>query len=297
MEAKDAFSRCHPAVNFLFFAGAIGFGVVFQHPAYLLLSAACGLWYYFLLHGRKGKTLLLGLLPVLVLIAVLNPVFNTRGATELFRLFGRPYTLESLLAGAAVSGVFLVTMVWFGCYSAVMTGDKVTSLFGSLIPSLSLLLVMIFRLVPELFRKAGQISAARRSLGRGMGEKSRFRDKAQEALTILGTLTAWSLEGSVVTADSMRSRGYGTGKRSSFRVHSITRRDVVLFIAMGVLIAVVIVFAALGSVNAQFLPKIKIASVRSWRSVGLLGYGIYLLLPVIVQGEENVRWRNSKLKT
>lgn len=28
----DAFSNCHPAVNFLFFVGAIGFSVLIQHP-------------------------------------------------------------------------------------------------------------------------------------------------------------------------------------------------------------------------------------------------------------------------
>ena len=34
----DAFSRYHPLVNFLYFAGAIGFGVVIQHPAYMLAA-------------------------------------------------------------------------------------------------------------------------------------------------------------------------------------------------------------------------------------------------------------------
>ena len=36
MNRYDGFSDCHPAVNFLFFVGAIGFGVVIQHPAYVL---------------------------------------------------------------------------------------------------------------------------------------------------------------------------------------------------------------------------------------------------------------------
>ena len=30
----DAFSKCHPLTNFLFFLGAIGFCVVIQHPLY-----------------------------------------------------------------------------------------------------------------------------------------------------------------------------------------------------------------------------------------------------------------------
>ena len=48
----DAFSNCHPAVNFLFFVGAIGFGVLIQHPAYLIAGAIGAAVYYLLLSGR-----------------------------------------------------------------------------------------------------------------------------------------------------------------------------------------------------------------------------------------------------
>ena len=37
----DAFSKRHPAVNFLFFLGAIGCAVVIQHPAYVLAGLVC----------------------------------------------------------------------------------------------------------------------------------------------------------------------------------------------------------------------------------------------------------------
>ena len=38
LQEYDVFSRCHPAVNFLFFAAAIVLTVVLFHPAYLLAS-------------------------------------------------------------------------------------------------------------------------------------------------------------------------------------------------------------------------------------------------------------------
>ena len=52
----DAFSKRHPLVNFLFFAGAIGFGVVIQHPAYIGCSILSAMLYLILLKGRKGLT-------------------------------------------------------------------------------------------------------------------------------------------------------------------------------------------------------------------------------------------------
>ena len=41
LQEYDVFSRCHPAVNFLFFAAAIVLTVVLFHPAYLLVSLVC----------------------------------------------------------------------------------------------------------------------------------------------------------------------------------------------------------------------------------------------------------------
>ena len=133
---RDAFSKCHPAVNFLFFAGAIGTSVMIQHPVYLLVGIITGSTYYLLLNGRKGWKMIFGLVPLLLFLTAINPLFNTYGQTPLYYLFGRPYTLEALCYGAALGGVFVAMLLWFGCYNKVLTSDKFTSLFGNLIPSM-----------------------------------------------------------------------------------------------------------------------------------------------------------------
>ena len=191
----DAFSNCHPAVNFLFFVGAIGFSVLIQHPAYLIAGAIGAAVYYLLLSGRAGWKRIAMLLPMVLMLTAVNPLFNTYGERVLFHVFGRPYTVEALLYGAAIAGVFLVMMLWFGCYNAVMTSDKFTSLFGNLIPAISLLLVMVLRMIPSFIRKAGQIMGARKSIGLGAGENSTVREKLTCGMRTLSALTDWALEG------------------------------------------------------------------------------------------------------
>ena len=191
----DAFSNCHPAVNFLFFVGAIGFSVLIQHPAYLIAGAIGAAVYYLLLSGRAGWKRIAMLLPMFLALTVVNPLFNTYGERVLFHVFGRPYTVEALLYGAAIAGVFLVMMLWFGCYNAVMTSDKFTSLFGNLIPAISLLLVMVLRMIPSFIRKAGQIMGARKSVGLGAGENSTMKEKLTSGMRTLSALTDWALEG------------------------------------------------------------------------------------------------------
>ena len=282
----DAFSRCHPAVNFLFFVAAIGCGMVIQHPAYILAGVVCGGVYFCLLSGRRGFARIGMLLPLPILTAVLNPLINHRGKAVLFLVMGKPYTLEALCYGLALGGIFLVMLLWFGCYNAVLTSDKFTSLFGSLIPSLSLLLVMVLRLIPAFTRKTKQVLDARRAIGMGAEQTGSLRQKLRSGMTVLSALTSWALEGSIITADSMRSRGYGCGKRTSFRLYRMTGRDWVLLILIGGLFSLVILA---GGTDASYTPVMKAAPL-GW---GFPAYCALLLIPTIFEGKEAAAWHIS----
>ena len=279
----DAFSRCHPAVNFVYFALAIAFGVVIQHPAYMLAAVIGASVYYLLLKGGKGIKMILGLLPVAALIALVNPLFNVLGETVLFSLFGRPYTLEALYYGAVVGGMFLVMMLWFGCYNVVLTSDKFTSLFGNLIPALSLLLVMVLRMIPGFMRKARQISGARTCIGKGIGEAATKKEKLMGGMTVLSALTDWALEGSIVTADSMRCRGYGGARRTHFQVYRMSVRDWVLLGWIALLAAATVL---VGEKSAEFIPVLRIPPL----SAGFFAYIVYLLIPSLLHWKEALTW-------
>ena len=283
---QDAFSKCHPLVNFLFFVGAIGFGVVIQHPAYIACSIVSAICYLILLKGRKGLTFCLASLPLFAVITLINPLFNHDGTQILFHVFGNPYTLEALYYGMAVAGIFLVMMLWFACYNEVLTSDKFVCLFGKLIPSLSMVLVMVLRLIPNLIRKAQQLRAARNSIGRGAGEQSTTREKLTDGMRILSGLTDWALEGSIITADSMRSRGYGSTRRTNFHLYRFSAQD---FILLGMMLAFVILTLCTGNVEASYTPELSIPKP----GFGLIVYTLYLLIPTILCSKEALKWHIS----
>ena len=286
---QDAFSACHPAVNFLFFLGAIGFGATFQHPAYCAAGCICAGCYYLLLNGRRGFKMLGGMVGVFLLLSLVNPLVNHSGKTVLFTYFGKKYTLEALYYGMALGAIMVVMLLWFGCYSAVLTSDKFTALFGNVIPALSLLLVMVLQMIPALTRKAQQILLARRAIGKGISQTGKLTDKAKDGATVLSALTDWALEGSLVTADSMRSRGYGTGKHTHFQLYRMTRRDwVLLALILGLEIAVVMA----GGTGASFTPRLKISPL-GW---GFPLYCCLLLIPTILHLKEAVVWQFLRWK-
>ena len=278
---RDGFSDYHPLVNFLFFLGAIGSVVVIQHPAYLGISALAGLCYYGILQGRKGFLRLMSLIPLAGIIAALNPLFNTYGEHVLFEVFSKPYTLEALIYGGVLAGIFLDMMIWFGCYNQVLTSDKFSCLFARLIPSLSLLLTMVLRMIPGFIRKAKQIAGARKCIGKGAA--GTLSEKLRDGVSILSVMTDWVLEGGIVTADSMRCRGYGSGKRTSYQKYTLMSRDFFLLGLMGIL-AVSAFFG--GSTQASFTPELFIAPL-SW---GWIAYGMFMFLPAAIGVKEAVLW-------
>ncbi|MBQ9849867.1 MAG: hypothetical protein IJO36_04120 [Clostridia bacterium] len=235
-------------------------------------------------------------IPLFVFITLFNPIVNTRGATVLFTYFDRPYTLEALIYGVVVAATFVLMLLWFGCYGKVLTGDKFTCLFGNLAPSLSLLLVMVFRMIPSLLQKAKQIIGVRSSIGKGITEKSSIKDKLGSGMTVIGVLTSWALEGSITTSDSMRSRGYGTAKRTSFMVYRMTKADWILTAVMLALLGVIIIFAANGGMNAEFLPERNIVPVNRSNIIGFIAYLGYLMIPTVMNIKEAIQWSISESK-
>ena len=77
MRNKDAFSGYHPTINFLYFALVLLFSMCLMHPVYLLISLTGALTYDIYLKGRKAaRFAVMGLLPMAVFAALVNPAFR-----------------------------------------------------------------------------------------------------------------------------------------------------------------------------------------------------------------------------
>ena len=293
-EENDAFSRCHPAVGFAFFVGAIGLGAMIMHPAYILVSGSFAVSYYCLLKGAKGIKLVVLSIPVFLFLTFANPLVNHDGQRILTYVFGKPYTFEALVYGMVIAGMLIVMLLWAGCYNAVMTSDKFMTLFGGVIPTISMLLLMVLRLVPNMIRKISQLAGARKCIGRGAGENSTRREKVTDSLNIISALMTWALEGGVITADSMRSRGYGTDTRTTFQIHTMDGQDVVLLAVMAVLAAAIIGLIAGGGTVANYTPVMEITPVTGRYLVGFAAYCVFLSLPTVLYIKEAVQWHISR---
>ena len=135
MNHNDAFSRCHPLVNFLYFALVLLGAMVLQHPVCQVISLIGAIACFCCLGGEKpGGFRLWYALALFVLTAAVNPAFSHEGRTILRYLpSGNPLTLESVLYGLGAGLTLCTALIWFSDYTRVMTSDKFVYLFGRIV--------------------------------------------------------------------------------------------------------------------------------------------------------------------
>ncbi len=298
MRNRDAFSGCHPLVNFLYFALVLVFGMCFMHPICLVISLGSATAYNLYLKGRKGLRFSLRfLLPMMILAAVLNPAFNHEGVTILaYTPNSNPITLESLVYGAASAFMLACIVQWFSCYNEVMTSDKFVYLFGRIIPALSLVLSMTLRFVPKFTAQLKTIRTAQQCVGRDVSDGS-ITQRIRNGITILSILVTWSLENAIETADSMKSRGYGLPGRSAFSIYWLDSRDKALLLWLGFCCWYVVFGWISGALAFRYYPSVKWAAFGPFPFSFFLVYLALCLTPLILNGREDVKWKHLRSGT
>ena len=159
-----AFSRYHPAVNFVWFFFTLLFSACLMQPVCLVLSLTASGVYLFTLTGREGARFCLRIsLPLMAVMAGFGPLFQHAGATVLGYLpDGNPVTMESILYALFCGCMMAGMLQWFRCGTCVLTTDKFLYLFGRAIPSLSLVLSMALRFFPRFHQQIGRASCRER---------------------------------------------------------------------------------------------------------------------------------------
>ena len=277
-----AFLACHPAVNLLYFVLVLTFSTFFLHPLFLAASLCAALWCAAQLSGGAAvRRTALWLAPTALFAALVNLAFSHEGATILTYLpSGNPLTLESIAYGFAAAAMLAAVVLWFSCWNAVMTSDKLTYLFGRLTPALSLLLSMTLRFVPRFQTKLREVTAARR--GMGLYEEKGWLQKLKSAVTVFSVMVTWSMENAVETADSMKSRGYGLPGRTAFSLYRLSRRDRRLLLQLTACGLYIALGWVLGGVRWRYYPTVRGALTPYSLSI-LFVYLLLCLTPVLLQ--------------
>ena len=314
---RDAFSRRHPAVNLMFFAAAAIFAMMFDHPVFIGISFSAALAYAVKLKGKAAlKMFFCALLPLLIFVVLINTVFAGYGVTVLYTFAsGKRITLESAVCGGVtgslvaaaelvrrvlhvgvVGQIAAVTMLlWFACFNEVVTEDKFMYAFGGRMPNTALMLLMVFRFVPLYKRQLSETLSARRAAG--LAQSSGRAAELKNACAAVSGVITRALENAIETADSMKSRGYGSGRRTSYSRFTFSPADAVMIIEILVLSAVIAAGKLSGFAEASYNPIIEIGGFSAMLAVSAAAYAIFCFFPIIYDFAEDIRWNRLYAKT
>lgn len=291
---KDAFSGFHPVVNFLFFVVALGLTMFIQQPVYLLISMISGCAYLLYLQGKKGFLRQVGyLVPILVMMAIMNPMFNHEGVTVLWYLPNdNPITLEAICFGLASAVMMGASIVWFNCCNTVFTSDKIIYLFGRVIPALSLMISMTLRFVPRFKNFLQSVLRTQRA----MHKPENTKEKLGQALAAFSATVSWAIEQSIVSADSMKSRGYGLFGRTAFSIYIFEKRDGVALMMLFLLCVGTVVPHLVGLMGWTYYPSMTGDLLGPVQILAYLCYGGMCNLPLIINLMEDRKWNALRSK-
>ena len=290
-----AFSRSHPAASLLYFCFVILSAMLAKSPIAIVTLFVFSLLSACVIIGKRVLKTLIAAIFAILLMSFINPIFSPGGDTLLFSVGKYGFSLEAVIYGF-FSAVSLVSVYyWFWCFGAVINDEKILYLFGRRMPHLSMLLSMSLGFIPKLKRKYEEIEEAQKCLFFDFDESA--ISKIKRKLKSLYSLLSSSLEVSLESADSMRARGYGVGKRTSFSIYSWTPEDTFVCVYSSISFLACITISSLFKLDFSYYPTIEITSLISPYALCYSAFCILLCaLPLIITVKETLLWQFSKSK-
>ena len=288
------FEKCHPAVNFIYFATMIAGMILFQHPIFLLISFVCAFIYSIKRNGWKALIFNAVLLPLIVAFALYYSSYTHFGVTVLEQnMIGNNMTLESLVYGFVLGIVVAGVLIWFSCVYSIFTTDKVVCLFGKVSPRLSLFLAIILRMVPRIKKEAKRINTAQQGIGRGTNQGNLWQ-RTRNCIRIFSMLITWTIDSLTTASESMRSRGSTLRGRKAFSIYRFDNRDRAYVVGNFACLTVIFMAVMLKQTDIIYDPRIIMMPVTTMSYVFYAGYAVFCLMPFGLELWTEYRFKKAR---
>jgi energy-coupling factor transport system permease protein len=307
---RSEFVKYHPVANLIYFVLCFVSVSFINNPfviaVLLMISVAHNIQ---LDKGKKLRSNAVFYIIIGTAMLLANIFFVHRGAVILFYMpGGNPVTLESAVFGIK-SGLSLITVLTtFNAFNIVINPEKFMYLFSRVAEQTAFVVMLGLRFVPTLRRRLAEISDISKAAGFNNPVKKQnalidLKRKISGAMNIITTLIMWSLEDAVVTAQSMRSRGYGVNMqrqnklkngRTFYFIYKFSKRDV-LFIFFNITSFVLFMSAFIVykqdvdfQIYPTFSPYNPMTSYKFY--INLVFLTVQFALPVFAEIINNIKW-------
>jgi energy-coupling factor transport system permease protein len=286
-EGMDRFSKLHPVMHLLFFVFTFIIVLSINNPFFSVISLVCALLYEIKLIGRQMLSTLKFVIVITAVVSLMNMLFVHYGETTLFTVKNIDFTLETLFYGFNQGMILSSVMVWFGIFSRVFDSERIIYMFR-FAPKSALIFSMVLGFIPRFVKKLDDVRDAKLALNGGVKSKG-LKNKFKDAMNELSALITYSLESSIITADSMEARGYNPKVVRAGRFKFMLG-DIILIFLILITSLFVIVQKLTGNISFVFNPQIKSVKLNF---IAVICFVILELIPLGVDFVEDILWKKS----
>lgn len=113
-------------------------------------------------------------------------------------------------------------------------------------------------------------------------------------MKVLSVTLTWALESSLTAANSMKSRGYGAARRTSFSLYRFTVRDAVTMVLCAFAVGVTAACVVSGGIYARYYPSVIISGFGGIPALGMAAFALLCFLPQLFDAKEALVWRRLR---
>lgn len=277
----------HPVCRLIYFLSAVIITLCFMQPFMLCCSlAGAFVWRCLQVGARRAARNFALVLPLGLLAALINPLFNHRGATIVFYFpWGNPFTWESFVYGLLAALMIMSVLLWSLCFKDCFGSDALHAVMGKRLPRLALFFSLVFGFIPRLHEDMRAIDAAKRGIGegvRGQGLKARLRYGAE----LFSSLLDRELDRSFDSAAQLAAGGYALQPRGFYTLFRFARADALCLCCMAA--ALLLMFALGGMTQPVFFPVLRFSLPNAAGAAGCL---LFYTLPLLWHLYEVLKWK------
>lgn len=274
-------TKIHPAIFIIYFIILMIFAFLFNNPYYMITFGIMILT-LIALQGSASeiKSTIKVFLPLILFITILNTLFSHVGDTHIYIYKSYYVTFEAIIYGIIMAATFFLVTLTFIAYNQYVSYQDMLYVFSKKYPNISMIIIMSLRFVPLIQKRSKEIHELSK-LKRNNAENKSYTQKISQLIHNLGLVVSWSLEEAMLTASSMKARGYNITKRTSYLEYKFNKIDVILLMII-LSTAITLIFGLYNGIGSILIyPKITFSFSQYPFTIYYLAF-IVLLLPFII---------------
>ena len=284
----------HPAVYIIYYLVLIIFAFLFNNPYYLISLLVC-VSVLIILQGISSefKNLIRFFIPMSLLIIILNPLVSHVGVTKIYLMGNYFITLEAVTYGILMSLSLLIILLLFTSYSNAVSYQEMLYIFSKKFPNISMIIIMALRFIPLLNFRLSEVNKVFQFDQKHFNNEKKDEgkiDKLKNTAKMLAVVVSWSLEESMLTANSMKARGYGITQRTSYL--SFKFRKIDYYFMVIVLVSALVCIAGLlqGQGRIEIYPQLNFSFSENIFNMYYFSFLILLLPLIYLEFKERSVW-------